>query len=96
MAKIMIVRVSLSGFAPVEGYPDTKKNPHRHYLVRACGAPYWTRTSDPRDVNTMLYRLSQRCIFRTFWRFSGKTFGFLPEIFRGLSEQFASISFTPT
>ena len=24
--------------------------------------PYWTRTSDPRDVNTMLYQLSQRTL----------------------------------
>ena len=34
------------------------KNPP--LLRRICGGPYWTRTNDPRDVNTVLYQLSQR------------------------------------
>ncbi len=35
--------------------------------------PYWTRTSDPRDVNTMLYQLSQRTVSAPFPNFF--TFG---------------------
>ena len=32
----------------------------REFVLDACGGLYWTRTSDPVDVNDVLYQLSQQ------------------------------------
>ena len=38
-----------------------KKKPCKHFYLQGFdGGLYWTRTNDPRDVNTVLYQLSQQ------------------------------------
>ena len=44
----------------IHGRPSRqRKKPSDRLNRRLCGGAYWTRTSDPRDVNTVLYQLSQ-------------------------------------
>ena len=40
-------------------FPRTEYENPRPLLTEDCGGAYWTRTSDPIDVNDVLYQLSQ-------------------------------------
>ena len=41
------------------------------------GGPYWTRTNDPRDVNTVLYH-GDSCAWTTFFRRNPADFRYAP------------------